>query len=57
MGGYEMEKKRVYEKPALRKVRLDVKTAVLAVCNISATSDPVGGLGCMMTGCFDQPPV
>jgi len=35
-----MEKKRVYERPALRMVRLDVKTAVLSVCNMSATSDP-----------------
>jgi len=35
-----MEKKQVYEKPALRKVRLDVKTAVLAECNLSNVADP-----------------
>jgi hypothetical protein len=35
-----MDEKRVYEKPALRKVRLDVKTAVLATCNSSTISTP-----------------
>lgn len=34
------KKKRAYEKPALRKVRLEVKTSVLAVCHTSTVATP-----------------
>ncbi len=34
-----MGKKQVYEKPALRRVRLEVKAAVLSTCNLSTTVD------------------
>ena len=30
-----IEKKQAYEKPALRKVRLEVRTSVLATCHLS----------------------
>mgnify|MGYP003574257795 CR=1 FL=1 len=33
-----MKKKRAYEKPVLRKVKLEVKTSVLAVCNTSTST-------------------
>ncbi len=35
-----MEKKQAYEKPALRKVRLEVKTSVLASCHSSVVTSP-----------------
>ncbi len=41
----QTEKKKVYEKPALRKVRLEVRNAVLASCFSSSSTytaaDPV----------------
>jgi hypothetical protein len=50
-----MDEKRVYEKPALRRVRLDVKTAVLATCHSSTITTPddtgVGGGACSISGC------
>jgi hypothetical protein len=49
-----MEKKRVYEKPALRRVRLDVKTAVLATCNLSTTTDPDGICVVVKGTCFNN---
>lgn len=55
-----MEKKQAYEKPVLRKVRLDVKTSVLSACNSStnATPDatPFGGKTCKTSGCMTPPP-
>ena len=30
-----MEKKQAYERPVLRKVRLEVRTSVLATCHLS----------------------
>ena len=30
-----IEKKQAYEKPALRKVRLEVRTSVLSACHLS----------------------
>jgi len=41
-------KKQAYVKPALRKVRLEVKTSVLGVCHTSTVSSPLipGGLPC-----------
>lgn len=35
-----MEQKQAYEKPSLRKVRLEVKTSVLAACHTSLISTP-----------------
>lgn len=35
--------KKVYEKPMLRKVSLEVKTSVLAVCHTSLVSSPNSG--------------
>ena len=48
-----MEKKRVYERPALRKVRLEVKASVLATCHTSLTltAQTVEGEACTITGC------
>ncbi len=48
-----MEKKRVYERPALRMVRLDVKTAVLSVCNTSTTSRPTALYPVSPGTCYD----
>lgn len=49
-----MEKTRQYERPILRRVRLEVRTSVLAVCNTSTdvqpVNDPVPGT-CAMNGC------
>ena len=53
-----MEKKQVYEKPLLRKVRLEAKTSVLATCNTSTFTQPrdvpVLGAGCgpLANNCF-----
>ncbi len=35
-----MKDKQAYDKPRLRKVRLEVKTSVLADCNTSIVSQP-----------------
>jgi len=35
-----LKKKLSYEKPELRKVRLDIKSSVLAVCRTSVVADP-----------------
>ena len=49
-----MKKKRAYEKPVLRKVKLEVKTSVLAVCNTSTSTTPAP---CNQVGnfCVDYP--
>jgi hypothetical protein len=53
-----LEKKQVYEKPLLRKVRLEAKTSVLATCNTSTFTQPrdvpVLGAGCgpLANNCF-----
>ena len=49
------EKKQVYEKPLLRKVRLEVKTSVLAVCNISNSQTPTPGCNLPASACFNYP--
>jgi hypothetical protein len=38
-----MEKKRTYDKPVLRRVRLEVKTSVLATCHSSTSWDSPRG--------------
>jgi hypothetical protein len=46
-----MEKRLPYEKPELRKVRLDVKTSVLSVCRTSITVTGDESLGtCEIVG-------
>ena len=50
------EKKQAYERPALRKVRLEVKTSVLVDCNTSVSTTPVEDIaGCNLTGCYNYP--
>jgi len=48
--------KRDYEKPLLRKVRLEIKTSVLTVCNTSIVSTPYQAgdppLTCKVTTCL-----
>ena len=52
-----MEKKLEYQKPSLRRVRLDIRTSVLSVCNTSIVSQPKGVLGCKLDpACFTAPP-
>jgi len=50
------QNKRAYEKPSLRKVRLEVKTSVLATCHNSQTNtpnnQPLGGQSCQFSGCM-----
>jgi len=38
--------KKKYEKPAITKIKLDAKTAVLAACKTSGAFGP-GGMGCI----------
>jgi hypothetical protein len=50
--------KKLYEAPAVKKVRLVVSNAILAVCNTSSNftpkDDPTPGAGCGMNpGCFN----
>jgi len=49
----KFENRKPYEKPVLRKVRLEVKTSVLATCNTSVTMTPNSGvsLPCTVTVC------
>lgn len=51
-----MEQKQAYEKPSLRKVRLEVKTSVLSTCHNSQTvtpnNQPLGGSPCSVSGCM-----
>jgi hypothetical protein len=48
-----MENKKEYEKPELRKVRLEVKTSVLAVCNTSTVWQPANGpVSCKIIVCY-----
>lgn len=47
--------KEPYEKPALRKVRLEIKTSVLAVCHTSPSQIPKiqgSGQACWITHCY-----
>ncbi len=47
--------KQPYEKPVLRKVKLEVKTSVLAVCNTTTVFTPqtAPGITCSpLTGCY-----
>ena len=37
------KEKRPYEPPAFRKVRLEVKSSVLAVCSLSTSVSPIFG--------------
>ena len=50
----KLDKKRVYEKPLLRKVRLEVKTSVLAACNTSAVTTPSASVtaNCKINLCY-----
>ena len=50
-----MQRKPTYEKPVLRKVRLEVKTSVLVDCNTSVSTTPVDVAGCNVTGCYNYP--
>jgi len=56
-----LETKQAYEKPLLRKVRLEVKTSVLATCNTSVVSTPMDiptpGAGCVANMCYTAPPI
>lgn len=50
-----MEKK-PYQAPVVKKVKLEVKNAVLAVCHASPNMDPQGPLPCSLTvGCYNAP--
>ena len=49
-------KKKPYQAPAVRKVRLVVEDAVLAVCHTSPAQDPKGAISCEITpGCWKPP--
>jgi hypothetical protein len=48
-----MEAKKVYEKPMLRKVRLEVKNSVLATCHTSTSiSAKTADFPCNVVTCF-----
>ena len=49
-------KKKEYEAPKVKKVRLVISNSVLAVCHSSTLLDPQEGeLSCMMTACYLPP--
>ena len=49
-------KKKQYKAPVVKKVHLEVKNAVLSICNSSLVADPLGAEGgCRTTGCFTPP--
>jgi hypothetical protein len=43
-----------YERPVVKKVKLEIKNAILVVCNSSANTDPQGFTGCKIDfgGCY-----
>jgi hypothetical protein len=49
--------KKAYEAPTVKKVRLEVKNAVLATCNASPNMTPkdrpTQGAGCHVNHCFN----
>lgn len=48
--------KKQYSTPEVKRVKLEIKTAILAACNQSPTiTDPkIGGAPCQIsTGCYD----
>jgi hypothetical protein len=56
IGGTVTEKKQAYEKPVLRKVRLEVKTSVLAACHVSGEVTPALTGPCSGENyCFEGP--
>ncbi len=53
--GDGMKEKKVYEKPALRKVRLEVKNSVLSSCHTSTATNSMTP-GCLVQQCFYRTP-
>lgn len=49
-----VERKQAYERPKLRKVRLDIKTSVLSVCRTSLDIDPAPSCQTPEAGCWFQ---
>jgi hypothetical protein len=48
-----MKTKNAYERPVVRKVRLEVKTSVLGTCNSSPNLiAKSGNIQCLATGCW-----
>jgi hypothetical protein len=48
--------KKPYEPPVVKKVKLEIKNAILAACNTSSIIDPTGTLGCHVTPrCYVAP--
>jgi hypothetical protein len=47
--------KKPYEPPAVKKVKLEIKNAVLSVCHSSTNLDPDYGSGCSINtgGCYN----
>lgn len=52
-----METRKAYARPTLQKVRIEVKTSVLAQCNISVWTTPTVPVACNLPSstCFDYP--
>jgi hypothetical protein len=52
MGGKSVEKKKPYKRPTVAKVRLDVKSSVLAACFTSTNLSPdIGGCQTVASNC------
>lgn len=51
-----MKDKKVYVKPALRKVRLEVKHSVLSTCHTSNATTAQYPQGCVLDACFYKVP-
>ena len=48
-----MKGKKAYERPVVRKVRLEVKTSVLGTCNSSPNLiQKIGSMQCTATNCY-----
>jgi len=46
--------KKVYKTPQINRVKLVVKSAVLADCHDSPSMTAADTLGCLTTACFDR---
>jgi len=47
-----MNKKKLYSKPEVKRVKLKINNAILATCHSSPNVTPIEGGGCAISGCW-----